>query len=56
MIRGGDGEGGGLKKSKKIFARKLLIKKYIPTDFGQKKKNMPMEDLCRYKKTIQEKL
>ena len=25
--------------------RKLLIKIYIPTDFGQK--NMPKEDLCR---------
>ena len=48
---GGDGQGGWSKKSKKIFPRKLLIKKYIPTDLGQKKKNMPKENLCRYKKT-----
>ena len=39
------------KKSKTNFPRKLLIKKYIPTDLGQKKKNMPKENLCRYKKT-----
>ena len=48
---GGDGQGCGSKKSKKSFPRKLLIKKNIPTDFGQKKKNMPKENLCRYQKS-----
>ena len=32
----GRGEGGGTKVQKIFFRRKLLIKKYIPTDFGQK--------------------
>ena len=36
---------GGAKVKRNFFPRKLLIKKYIPTDFGQK--NMPKEDLCR---------
>ena len=38
-------DGGGAKVKRNFFPRKLLIKKYIPTDFGQK--NMPKEDLCR---------
>ena len=33
----GGGGGGMEQKQKKKFPRKLLIKKYIPTDSGQKK-------------------
>ena len=50
MVRDGPLEkwywGGGVVVRQEIkIPRKLLIKIYIPTDFGQK--NMPKEDLCR---------